>query len=348
MFPDIYFFLNTPATLKPTVRNSVFRNSFLFLTFASLLSSCATIINPPFQKINIDHDPGIEVKIDTSKYYIRNSETYNVFIPKDYVNKSFCFLRCNSSIPLIINQSDTLFLKPHRSYFAFWFANIYTSYGLGMLIDYQNDKSYEYPYYNYISRVNDQFRNIRFKPVPVKSIKLSLSVPALNFFHMQTDSGKINAVTGLGISAGIEYYLKNDLYLSLEAGSTMSLYFSRNDTVNKSDDYHYFRPGSDNSAQARYLSINVNKNKPLISYGIGLSLTNLRWRSNDNIKLTDSTSFYKPAAYKSLNLGLTAKLEYRLTPNFNLGLIYQPAFYDFKHNEYNYQHFITTKLNWRF
>ena len=320
---------------------------FLFV-LSIVLDSCATIINHPFQKIHINHDPDISVRIDTSKYFYRSSEIYNVFIPKNYVEKDFYFLRSRNEIPLIINETDTFKLKPHRSYFAYWFANIYTSYGLGMLIDYTNDKSFEYPIYNYFTRVNSQIKNVRFKPIPEKKVKFTIGVPSINFFHIQTDSGKINSASGLGISAGVEYFLKENIYLSINIGVTMNLYSKRNDTINKMHDFREFHFGSDEASSAKYLNFRVNKISPRCEYGIGLTLTNLNWHSNNRTDLTDSTYFYTPASYKSLNLGLTSDLRLRLTPNFNIGIQYQPLFFDFQHKKYNYQHFITTELIWRF
>jgi hypothetical protein len=312
------------------------------------LNSCATIINHPFQKIHISHDPELSIRIDTSKYFYRSSEIYNVFIPKNYVKKDFYFLRSKNEIPVIINETDTFKLKPHRSYFAFWFANIYTSYGLGMLIDWSNDKSFEYPVYNYFTKVDSQIKNVRFKPIPEKKVKFTFGVSSINFFHLQTDSGKIKTVSGLGISSGIEYFMRKDIYVSLNIGVTMNLYSARNDTINKLHDIHEFHFGSYEASSAKYLSLRINKLSPRFEYGIGLTLTNLKWNSNNRTNLTDSTYAYSPASYKSLNLGLTSVLRLRLMPGFNIGVQYQPLFFEFQRKKCNYQHFITTELIWRF
>ena len=324
------------------------RKFLCLIVFSIVLNSCATIINHPFQKLQIKHDPDISIRVDTSKYLYRSSQIYNVFIPKNYVEKNYYFLRSRNEIPLILNETDTFNLKPHRSYFAFWFANIYTSYGLGMLIDYTNDKSFEYPIYNYFTRVNSKIKNVRFKPIPEKKVKFTIGVHSINFFQLQTDKGKINSVSGLGISAGVEYFLKNDIYLSINSGVTMNLYSKSNDTINEMHGFKDFYLGSDKGSSAKYLNFRVNKITPRCEYGIGLSLTNLNWSLNQRTDLTDSTYFYTPASYKSLNLGLTSDLRIRFTPNFSIGIQYQPLFFDFKHKKYNYQHFITTELIWRF
>lgn len=313
-----------------------------------LLNSCASILNSPFQKIHIDHDPEISVGVDTSQYYYHDSEIYNVFIPKNYMKKNYYFLRCNSEIPLVINEIDTFKIKPHRSYFAYWFANIYTSCGLGMLIDYPNDKSFEYPTFNYFTKVDNKIKNVRFKPIPEKKVKFSLGIPLVNLFYLQTDSGKISSGSGLGISAGVEYFLKKNIYLSMNAGITMDLFAADHDTVNELDGIRDFHFGFLEYSSANYLNFRINKISPRFEYGIGLTLTKLKWSSNDRIDITDSTFFYNQSYRKSINLGLSSDLRFRLTPNFNIGILYQPLFYDFKHETCNYQHFITTELIWRF
>jgi len=323
------------------------KKHLLVLVLTTFLSSCASIINAPFQKVNIDHDPSISVRIDTTKYSYRESEIYNVYIPKNYENKNNYILRCNCKIPLIINDSDTLNLKPHRSYFSFWFANLYMTSGLGMLIDYANDKSFEYPIYNYIAKVNDEYKNIRFKPFIKKSLHVTLVVPTVNIFHLQTDSGKTNTASGLGIAGQLEYYFNNNLYLSLNAGITMDLFTAYTDTIDQFE-FREFNLGFSNYSSSKYLNFRINKTTPRFEYGLGLALSGLKWQENNRIDVTDSTHTFSQTYYKSLNLGLSTAIAYRMTPNFNIGFQYQPLFYDIKRNRSTYQHFITIQTMFRF
>ena len=318
---------------------------FIFLIVPALLSSCASMINSPFQKVNIDHDPELSVRIDTANFYYKEAEIYNVYIPKNYNKTANYFLRSRSEIPLIINDLDTLRLKPHRSYFAYWFANIYMSMGLGMLIDYNNDKSYEYPVFNYIAKVNDEYRNIRFKPIPNKSFRFSVTIPAANFFYLQTDSGKINSASGFGISGQLEYFLKKNYYLSLNVGATLNPFSPEPDSV-----YLYNRHyiGFEQISSSYYSNFRINKITPGFEYGIGLAFATLKWSANNIVKSTDSTRFYNQSYYKSLNFGLCSNISYRLTPNLNIGLQYQSFLCDLRRRKYTYQHFVTTQLIWRF
>lgn len=323
------------------------KKNFLILVLLTLLNSCATIINSPFQKVNIYHDPSLNVRVDTTKYSYRESEIYNVFIPKNYENKNLYFLRCKNEIPLIINDTDTLKLKPHRSYFYFWFANLYLTYGLGMLVDYANDKSFEYPIYNYIAKADDGYKNIRFKPFTDKSYHFTLGVPTLNMFYLQTDSGKTNVESGLGIAGQLEYFVNNNLYLSLNAGITMDLFTARKDTT-MNFGLRKFHTGFSSYSSSKYVNIRINKATPRFEYGIGLTLSQLKWRENDRIDITDSTHIFSQSTYKSLNLGFSAAVAYRITPNLNISFQYQPLVYDIKRKKNTYQHFITFQTLFRF
>lgn len=318
------------------------------------LNSCATIINSPFQKIQIEHDPELKVKVDTSRFFYRSkeaSEVYipkNLYIPKNYGTNNLYFLRSRNEIPLIINDTSSINIKPHRSYFTYWLGNIYFTYGLGMLIDYQNDKSYSYPIYNYITKENNQFKNVRFKPIPKNKFRPTLIIPVINIFHIQTDSGKSAFVSGFGISGGVDYFIKDKTYLSIAAGVTLDCHVSRHDTINEMHDYKDFYFGFGSLSSAKYLSVKINRISPWLEYGAGITLTNFKWGENQRTDLSDSTYFYTPVRYKSLNLGTGCDLKLRLTPNVNIGISYNVALYDIKRNSLSYQHYISTELIWRF
>lgn len=322
--------------------------SIIYLIFFLVFNSCATIVNSPFQKIRIDHDPGIDVKVDSSRFSIRTNEVYNVYTPKNYVNKDLYFLRSRNEIPLIINDTSIVNLKPHRSYLTFWLGNIYFSYGLGMLLDYQKDKSFSYPIYNYITRENNQIRNVRFKPIPKNKVRPTITIPLINIYRIQTDSGKAAFGSGLGFSAGLDYFIKEKTYISFTAGITPDCFSPRHDTINDRFESRHYQIGFGPLSSAKYISLKINRISPWLEYGLGVTLTNLRWGENQITNITDSTFYYSPVRYYSLNIGLSTDLRLRLTQNFNIGVLYQPLFYDFKHARYKYQHLISTELIWRF
>jgi hypothetical protein len=344
-YKNATFTENKPAIIKSDLHMA---RSLIFLIPFIVFSSCATIVNSPFQKIHIDHDPQLDVKVDSSRFSFHTYQAYNVYTPKNYANRDMYFLRSRNEIPLIINDTSILNLKPHRSYFTYWLGNIYFSYGLGMLIDYPKDKSFSYPIYNYITQDNNQIRNVRFKPIPEKKVRPTIIIPLINVYHLQTDSGKVVLGSGLGFSAGLDYFIKEKTYLSFTAGITMDCFSPRHDTINDRFESRDYQIGFGPLSSAKYLSLKINRISPWLEYGIGVSLTNLRWGENQKTNITDSTYYYSPVRYNSLNIGLSTDLRLRLTQNFNIGILYQPLFYDLKHENYNYQHLISTELIWRF
>jgi hypothetical protein len=218
-----------------------------------------------------------------------------------------------------------------------------------MIFDYPNNKSFEYPRFNYIENVNNKISNIRFKPITENKFKFSVNIPSINIFYLQTDSGRINSASGMGISAELEYFLKSNYYLSLSIGATMDLFEPFRDSVYFRPRYYDYYPyGFYEYSSSGYVNFRINRVTPWFEYGIGLTLSSLKWSSNNVIESTDSTLVFNQSYYRSCNLGLSCSLALRMTPHFNIGILYQPSFYDFKNKEYYYQHFITGQMIWRF
>jgi hypothetical protein len=305
----------------------------------TLLNSCASILNSTTQKVFLNHDPSITVKVDTSKFYSLARSKNNVYIPKNYVQTTYNFIRSDNPIPLIINNLDTVNLAPHKSVFSYYMANIYCTLGLGMLVDNTNDKRFEYQKYNYFIKQDYRFVNKRFKPFNDKQIKLVISLPYINIYKIQTDSGKVNKFGFMGISAGINYFIKNNSYLSLNVGTAIDFLAPFPAPVD------YYGPAEFSSTS--YLNLRFNKISPRLEYGLGLNISQMKWRK-EYYGPMDSTEVFTPSQYKSLNVGISCSFQYRFTPRFNIGILYQPQFYDFFNKQYIYQHFISTEFIWRF
>ena len=62
----------------------------------------------------------------------------------------------------------------------------------------------------------------------------------------------------------------------MSAGATMDLFSANRDTINE----NYFKEfgwGFNEYSSSRYLNIRVNKITPSIEYGVGMTLTKLKW-----------------------------------------------------------------------
>jgi hypothetical protein len=139
--------------------------------------------------------------------------------------------------------------------------------------------------------------------------------------------------------------MKNNFYLSLNPGTTLNLFSPAPDSINL---YSRYFEAFDYYSSSNYLNLRINKITQRFEYGIGISLSTLKWRSNNITASTDSTRFFGQSYYRSFNLGFSSAISYWMTPNFNVGLQYQPFFFDITRKKNTYQHFISIQLIYRF
>lgn len=175
------------------------------------------------------------------------------------------FQRSESPITLVDSiQGDTTYIHPHKSYFLYWFGNIYTSLGLGMLVDKNSQKRYEYKKYNYFTRRHNKLKNIRFEPINKGRIKINFGIPYVNHFHLLTDSGKIYTTGFWGISLGADYFLAENKYISSSINLATNLFVPVPAAVDIYGEYE--------SSSTIFGNLMINKSTPFIEYGAGLSV----------------------------------------------------------------------------
>ncbi len=309
---------------------------YLFILI-ELVYSCATLINSDSQRVFIAQDTTVDLIIQ-NKYSFSTSKNESP-IPVDLDQDYFYFHRCKESITLInMKELDTFNLYPHKSYFLYWFGNIYTTYGLGMLIDNRNNRKYEYRKFNYFTRGSDGMKNTRFEPISQNKLKINIAVPYINNFVLLTHSGKTSATGFWGFSIGADYFLSNNRYISTNLGAATDFPIP----VPAAIDIY----GEWESSSILYGNIRINKSTPYFEFGTGFSFAHLKWETAYNG--SDSVYNYIPAFNSSLNLGISSSIQYRFTPAFKIGFIYQPYFINLNTNKLQYQHFFSTELIWRF
>ena len=108
--------------------------SLFILLLLILLSSCATIVNHPLTDIRIH-------TTKPSKIIYKNDTIRTVS------NKAVLWVERKNETLSIVAMTDsitkTVEIKPKNS-FMYW-SNIWTNYGIGMLVDMDNPKRYSYP-----------------------------------------------------------------------------------------------------------------------------------------------------------------------------------------------------------
>jgi hypothetical protein len=295
--------------------------------FLILLSSCATVLNSPVQKISISTDKNIQVLsvdraalIDSTFIGIDGSGTY--YIP-----------RSNKPLQVVLqidSTKKTIILHP-KSSFAYWF-NIYANSGIGMLIDKNNPKRYAWSVRNYLKLKDTTIKRYRFAPIEKGTINLSLSPTFSTIFSIQAKDKRYNSAGVFGLEAGVEYFYRNNNYLSINVGAATDRFGE------------YFGPGYVETATTMFTSLRNNNIVGSFDLGYGINASRQKWTIHtlgDTIKINESI--------KSIGLGLSLSAQYRVGSYFRLGILYQPNILNtsFKPS-LNYQHYISLNLIWKF
>jgi hypothetical protein len=296
------------------------------LSILLLFSSCATLLNQPVQKIFISTDKNIKSVV------VRQSMLTDSSLTSAAADKGYYVRR--SSQPLVVElQLDstrkTIVLKAKNS-FAFWF-NIYCNYGIGMLIDKDNNLRYGYSKRNYFAVVDSTIKKFSFTPSRKGTINLSLTWPFANIFNFKSPTAQYKSSGVLGIGAGLEYFYNNNHYASLNFGAGTDVFGE------------YFGD-SLVSGTAIYTSVRNNYIVGKFDFGYGINLTKFQWERSI---FKDTISLYQ--LFENTAVGLSLSANYRLGNYFRLGLLYQPCFLSTNFSPaLNYQHFISFNLIWKF
>ncbi|HUZ59884.1 MAG TPA: hypothetical protein VMU83_14000 [Hanamia sp.] len=304
-------------------RNNKKYSVILFVSLA-ILSSCATILNGPVQKILIT--PGKNIKIlSVEKVALVDSSLIGM-----NAQKAYYVVRGTQPLKVNIQVGSTkklVFLKARNS-LAFW-ANIDFNYGLGMLIDKENVKRFAYRKRNYLTATNDTSVTItRFAPIKQGTIKLSLSPSYLNGFSINKIDNQYNNSGVWGLETGLDYFYKDNHYLSLNLGAATDRFGE------------YLGIGYFETASTLYASVRNNNVIGSFDLGYGLNLSELNWTNqtmNAPIQIIQSV--------KSIGLGLSFSAQYRLGNYFRFGFLYQPVLFC---PGFDYQHFTSFNLIWKF
>lgn len=240
-----------------------------------------------------------------------------------------------SNQPLKVNlQIDsthkTILLTPKHS-FAYWY-NIASNYGIGMLVDKDNVKSYGYPKRNYLTLQDTLIRRYNFAPTKKGTINLCLSFPFTTFFNIKAFDNQYKSEGFFGLEAGLDYFYLDNSYLSIDFGAAT-------DRVGE-----YIGTGYIQAANVVYSSLRNNKIVGSFDFGYGINVSQLNWTQQtigDTIKINHSIT--------NTELGVSLSAQYRVGNYFRLGILYQPSLLnvDFK-SSFNYQHYLSLNLTWKF
>src|SRR6185312_10574353 len=286
--------------------------------------SCATVLNKGVQKISITSSEEIDVvSIDSSLKSFNQHSTF-------YLERS----KKPVTIELQLNTvRKKLFLKSHNS-IAYW-ANIFFNYGIGMLVDKDNPKRFDYPRRIYIQKLDSNIVASRFSLTTKGAINWHIALPHVNFFYVATQKEHRSSEGFWGLESGLDYFYMDGRFISVYGGVATDFFVPVPAAVDIRGEYQ--------SSTGIFVNVRNNHRTGSFDFGYGLAYSRLSRRKTNNI---DST--FIPEIKRNSTVGLSLNSSYRFGELFQLGLLYQPYFIRFDNKvAADYQHQISIELIWK-
>lgn len=309
----------------------------------TMFTSCATIATkqtyiPTF----FSDQQNTQVRINDSIYNLpskinikRSKEDLNVtLITADSIEKDF-----------------TLRHSPNPQ-FLFGNLLLFHAAPVGYAVDFTTEKRFYYGQYIKLSttdtntvvrpfpiRQTYRFTQYLKKKYPVNKgrINVVFSIPFVNGFNMQPEGEGYKSKTGFnGISAGIDYYYKDNRFINVRAAAMTDLFFFIG-SLNYASEHERL------STFAISVTDNYNFGGSRYSIGYGLNYSINRWSfvSSENYDIQTRESERKT----SRAFGLTANTYYQFNKYFYAGVVYHPTFYTISpEKEWLYQHVISLDI----
>ncbi|MGE0076351.1 MAG: hypothetical protein AB7S48_00675 [Bacteroidales bacterium] len=301
----------------------------IYLLLLVILDSCATIINTSTTKISVYSNRPSRLTV--------NNSTYN------FDRECKIYVERNSDSLIMYAESDslkrTIKLKSKNS--LGYYANIFYNCGVGCIIDYNNPKRYTYQNDIFIDYTSHSDRVSRFGSVNKGQINLNLSLPWVNQFVMHPQNEAYKSSIGFwGISAGLDFFYKEDKFISITASGVMDFFLPFPAAVDLSGEFDLM--------SSSYYSLTDNINFRNFTIGYGLNYSNNTWdhRYYDSFDAPPPTR--EPVVKSSKSLGFTINSYYRISKHFYLGLIYRPTVIRIKPSyALNYEHLISLDFLWK-
>lgn len=316
--------------------------NILLLIPIFLFSSCATLI------LRKDYDVRVLTDIPNAKAEILDT-TYN--LPAEFRIKRS---KQDLEIKLISDSVEKDYLVKASPNGAFLYGNL-----LWMqvspatyLIDFTNQKRFYYGKSIFLNssdtlgiirpKVSKGYYNYWTKSFPTNKGQLNFtySLPWVNSFYFQPNQESSKANTGFwGISAGLEYYYKDNKYLSLTGSVVMDFFIPFPAAV----DFE----GERESMYSVYSSLTDNYRFRRFTVGYGLNFSRNTWSLTHHGGSIPPTR--EPVTKSSNSMGFTIDGYHQIGKRFYVGLIYRPTLINvYPVVDFKYEHLISLDFKWKF
>jgi hypothetical protein len=305
----------------------------VFIITLCISTSCATWTNKPATTICIRTTQPAKILFHADTFKTKKNEL------------ELTLSRSKETIEMMIftdSLTKTVSIKSRNSFE--YYANIICNYGIGLLVDKNNPKRYDYPSPIYIDvqdTVNQYFSYDKMYHAKKGNLYWNFSFPHVNSFSFKPQGESIKLNTGfMGFSTGFDYFYAQNRYLNLTASTVMDFFIPFPAPVDFNGEWEFM--GSS------YLSLSNNYKIKQFSIGYGLSYAKNRW-THKNFQWLDSIPPLREDAFTSHNsLGFVLNAYYQLGKRFNLGFIYRPTFIRFGATPtFQYEHLMSFDLAWK-
>ncbi|MES2767238.1 MAG: hypothetical protein V4642_15285 [Bacteroidota bacterium] len=291
---------------------------FSIILLSGLLSSCATILNRESHDVKITFSENIK-NIDVGD--VHQTEKQQIYQIRRSADALVLKATWDTNVTVVEIQP--------KSSMAYW-LNIPFGTGIGLILEKNNPKRWEYPRQIHLELKDDNTIEIlRYKPFTQGTLNGNISFAILNHYYLQAFESKQKEGGALGLGLGLEYYYQDKSYVSAGFGATLDAGLGES----------FGGPRERTNA----LFVNALNNHVLGYYevGYGLHFSRLQWNRDyigEVMPGDDATERF----VNTFGVGPSFSLQLRRNDYGRFGIIYQPNVLNLNGNpKFDYQHLIS-------
>jgi len=279
------------------------------LLIVAVASSCSTICNLPKVNILVDSDD------DSAMFCVNYDTTHWMHVPANI------FVKRTSDVLWLVAKSDSLqrniFVKSGLSG-TYFFGNACSPCCSGCLIDLTNNNMYTYPSSIIITHDDQYWSYVRGRRYASGLFKANISIPEANFFYINTGE-KHQTLSGyLGITAGFEYYYRDNSSLDFDFGTTFNAPKPVPASVRHHDDYE--------QANAMFASLKTGTNMGNLHVNAGVQFNHCEYRFHKKDIVRGGFPDSLSSRVNMNNFGLALSAYHPIYKALSVGVNYYPSF----------------------
>ncbi len=305
----------------------------LLLPLCLLVFGCASILNTK--------DTVVRFRATEPGRVLLNGQTYPIGQRAVWVQVP----RSKQPISVLFSTDSTQqeVQLPSKLAFEYW-CNLFTNYGIGMLVDGQTIKRFDYPRrVEWRPGTGEVRYNFRYPPRK-GTLRWKIGIPYANHFRQRMADSTHIQFGFLGLSTGFEYFYRPTSFFSLE-GNTAEGGAAISNIVPFPVGVDYFGPYE--TSAALYLKGSHHHLWRRWDLGYGVHYTRHFWRFEDN-----SEENPRPSQHgETQGIGPALSINRSLGRRFYAEINYQPTLWSWEANRRGaaiYQHLLSLEIGWKF